>query len=108
MDISRLNYGIITLIPKVSDASKIQQFRPICLLNRLYKWVTKVLTLRISPYAEKLICIEQSAFRKGRNIMNGVMALHEILHETKRHKQTGVILKLDFEKAYDKVDWNSL
>jgi len=28
-DISRLNYGIITLLPKVHDASKIQQFRPI-------------------------------------------------------------------------------
>ena len=37
--------------------------------------------------------------------MNGVLALHEILHETKRRKEIGVILKLDFEKAYDKVNW---
>lgn len=41
IDISRINYGIITLLPKVKDASKIQQFRPICLLNCLYKLVTK-------------------------------------------------------------------
>lgn len=34
--------------------------------------------------------------------MSGVMILHEILHETKRKKQVGVILKLDFKKAYDK------
>jgi hypothetical protein len=33
--------------------------------------------------------------------MNGVMALHE----TKRGKEVGVILKIDFEKAYDKVHW---
>jgi hypothetical protein len=35
--------------------------------------------------------------------MNGVMALHEILHETKRRREVGVILKIDFKKAYDKV-----
>ena len=40
--------------------------------------------------------------------MNGVLALHEILHESKRNKESGVILKLDFEKAYDKVNWNFL
>lgn len=55
LDVSRLNYGIITLLPKVGDANKTQQFRPICLLNFLYKWITKVLTLRIAPYAEKLM-----------------------------------------------------
>lgn len=38
--------------------------------------------------------------------MSGVMALHEIFHETKRKKQIEVILKLDLEKAYDKVNWD--
>lgn len=108
LDVSRLNYGSSTLLPKSPDASKIQQFRPICLLNCLYKWITKTLTLRITPYAEKLICREQTAFMKGRNIMTGIMALHEILHETKRRKKIGVTLKLDFEKPYDKVDWDFL
>jgi hypothetical protein len=37
LDIRRINYGIITLLPKVKEAIKIQQFRPICLLNCLYK-----------------------------------------------------------------------
>lgn len=108
LDVSRLNYGIITLLPKVADASKIQQYRPICLLNCIYKWITKVLTLRLSPFAERLICREPTAFMKNRNIMSGVMALHEILHETKRQKRVGVVLKLDFEKAYDKVNCDFL
>lgn len=47
LDVSRLNYGIITLLPKVLEAEKIQQFRPICLLNCIYKLITKVLTLRL-------------------------------------------------------------
>ena len=104
LDVSRINYGIITLLPKTMDADRMQQYRPICLLNCLYKWITKVLTIRMTPYAEKLICQEQTAFMKGRNIMTGVMALHEVMHETKRKRKSGLILKLDFEKAYDKVD----
>jgi len=108
LPVSRLNYGVITLLPKVQDAAKIQQFRPICLLNCLYRWITKTLTLILEKLADKLILMTQSAFLKGRNIMNSVMALHEILHETKRNKEVGVVLKLDFEKAYDKVNWNFL
>jgi hypothetical protein len=55
VDISRLNYGIITLLPKIKEASKIQQFRPICLLNCLYKLITKTLTLWLESIAAKLI-----------------------------------------------------
>ena len=66
------------------------------------------MTLRIEPYANKLIHLAQSAFMKGRNIMSGVLSLHEILHETKQRKECGVVLKLDFEKAYDKVNWKFL
>jgi hypothetical protein len=36
------------------------------------------------------------------------MLLQEILRETKYKKQQGVILKIDFEKAYDKVNWDFL
>ena len=61
VDISRLNYGIITLLPKVPDACKIQQFRPICLLNCLYKLITKSLNVRMEKVAEKLIHANQTA-----------------------------------------------
>jgi hypothetical protein len=67
-----------------------------------------VLTLRLEKVAEKLIHSNQTAFMKNRNIMSGVMVLHEILHETKMRKQEGIILKIDFEKAYDKVKWKFL
>jgi hypothetical protein len=51
VDISRINYDIITLLPKIYDASKIQQYMAICLLNYLYKLITKTLTIRIEPFA---------------------------------------------------------
>jgi hypothetical protein len=95
-------------LPKVKDAERIQQFRPICLLNCIYKWVTKVLTIRLEKIVDKLILANQTTFMKGRNIMTGIMTLHEILHETKRSGVVGIVLKLDFEKAYDKVCWDFL
>ncbi|WVZ79237.1 hypothetical protein U9M48_026841 [Paspalum notatum var. saurae] len=42
---------------------------------------------------------------RGRNILEGVVILHETIHEMHRKRLNGVILKIDFEKAYDKVKW---
>jgi exonuclease III len=108
LDIARLNYGIITLIPKIKGPVNIRQFRPICLLNVVYKIITKTLTLRLNKVADKLISPYQTAFIPGRHILDGVVVIHEVLHELAKCKQSGIILKLDFEKAYDKVNWNFL
>jgi hypothetical protein len=54
--------------------------------------------------ATKLINPSQTTFIPGRNIMEGIVMLHETIHEIHRKKMSGVILKLDFEKAYDKVN----
>jgi len=64
--------------------------------------------VKLDPIIDKLILKTQTDFMKKRNIMNGVLALHEVLHETKRRGKSGVVLKLDFEKAYDKVNWEFL
>jgi hypothetical protein len=56
----------------------------------------------------KIIHLSQTAFIKGRFITDGVALLQEVLRESKFRKQQGVVLKIDFEKAYDKVNWNFL
>jgi hypothetical protein len=56
----------------------------------------------------KLINECQDAFIRGRFIADGVMLLQEILKETKYKKHQGVVLKINFEKAYDKVNWSFL
>lgn len=68
LDIKRLNYGVITMVPKVQDANTIKQYRPICLLNVDYKGFTKVLTERLAPVAKDVIGVNQTGFIKGRNI----------------------------------------
>jgi hypothetical protein len=93
------------VLPKSVEALKIQQYRPICLLNVSFKIFTKVLTNRLTSVAHRVIQPTQAAFLPGRNIMEGVIILHEIIHEPHRKKQSGVIFKIDFEKVYDKVKW---
>lgn len=55
LDLSRLNYGAITLIPKIKDAINVKQFRPICLLNVSFKIFTNLLLNRLSPFMDKVI-----------------------------------------------------
>jgi hypothetical protein len=100
-----LNFGVITLIPKAKDANRIQQYRPICLLNVSFKIFTKVATIRVNSIVDHIISPTQTTFMRGRNILEGVVILHKTIHELHRKKQNGIILKIDFEKAYDKVRW---
>lgn len=74
----------------------------------IFKFVAKAYALRLSPIAHRTINRSQSAFIKGRHILEGILSLQEIIHETKRKKLGGVFLKLDFEKAFDRVDWGFL
>src|SRR6185295_6894075 len=82
LELERLNYGVITLLPKIKEANKIHQYRPIFLLNVIYKIFTKALMLRLEPVMSNIIDKCQSGFIKGRNIVEGIMSLHEILHDT--------------------------
>jgi hypothetical protein len=101
----KLNFGVITLLPKKDNATQIQQYRPICLLNVSFKIFTKVATNRTSEVAQKVIRPTQTAFIPGRHILEGVVVLHETIHEIHKKKLDGVLFKIDFEKAYDKVKW---
>jgi hypothetical protein len=97
-----LNFGTIILLPKCAEVVTIQQYRHICLLNVSFKIFTKVITNRLVGAAQKVIQPTKSAFILGRNIMEEVIILHETIHELHRKKESGVILKIDFEKAYEK------
>ena len=64
-----LNFGVITLIPKVQEANVIQQYRPIYLLNTSFKIFTKVATNRLNSMADHVISPTQTALMRGRNIL---------------------------------------
>uniref|UniRef100_A0A8I7B6E0 Reverse transcriptase domain-containing protein n=1 Tax=Hordeum vulgare subsp. vulgare TaxID=112509 RepID=A0A8I7B6E0_HORVV len=102
LQLFHLNFGTITLLPKKEGALRIEQFRPICLLNVSFNFFTKIGTNRLSQISHAVVQPNQTAFR---NILEGVVVLHETLHEIHSKKLDGVIFKVDFEKAYDKIKW---
>lgn len=65
VDIARLNYGILSLIAKVKGAYTIKQYRPIALINGIFKFVSKAYAIRLAPIAHMTIDRSQTAFIKG-------------------------------------------
>jgi hypothetical protein len=105
---SRLNFGVISLIPEVQGADTIKQFRPIALINVIFKFIAKSYASHLAPVAHWTTDHSQSSFIKGRCLHEGVLALHEIAHDLRVKNFKGLLLKLDFEKAFDRVSWDIL
>jgi len=57
---------------------------------------------------DRLISPQQSAFIQGRYILESVVIAHELVHSLNKSGDPGIILKLDYEKAYDRVSWDFL
>jgi hypothetical protein len=64
LELFRLNFGEIILLPKVLEAERIQQYRPICLLNVSFKIFTKTATLRLNSVADHVVRPSQTALCK--------------------------------------------
>jgi Reverse transcriptase (RNA-dependent DNA polymerase) len=97
---------MVCLIPKEKEATIIKKFRPISLVDCGYKIIQKTLTNMLTPIISHLVDHTQTAFIQGRYILDNVLAAHEIIHYCKIHKEKYLVLKVDFEKAYDKVNWS--
>lgn len=103
-----INSSFITLIPKKANPEGLADYRPICLIGVLHKILAKILSRRLKKVLPDVINEMQTAFLAGRNIFDGIMIANEVVDWWKKSKTKGVILKLDFEKAYDSINWEYL
>ena len=106
-----LNHTFLTLIPKITTPELVTQFRPISLCSVTYKIVAKIMVNRLKPFMDGLITPFQNAFIQGRLITDNIILAREIFEFLKRkHKGKWGFgaLKLDMNKAYDRVSWNFL
>ena len=108
LNVARLNYSIITLIPKEPEATDMRKFRPISLGNCSFKIISKAITNRISPIGNRIIAKNQTAFIKGCFILESVVAAQELIHDAHTKGDSALVLKLDYEKAYDRIGWSFL
>ena len=101
--------GIITLLPKKDkDQLFLKNWRPISLLNTDYKILTKVLASRLKKVLPHIINEDQSGFISGRYIGENTRLFIDVLNYCRINETPGIALSIDFEKAFDKVEWDFL
>ena len=98
--------GIISLIPKKDkDKKYLKNWRPISLLNNDYKIVRKTLDLRLEKVLPTIISPNQTGYVKGRYIGESFRIVTDIMFFTKKKNIPGLAVFLDFEKAFDSIEW---
>ncbi|KAF5206932.1 Transposon tx1 uncharacterized protein [Thalictrum thalictroides] len=102
----RVNTTFITLIPKISGARSIGDFRPISLVGGIYKIITKTLASRLKKVLPSLISPNQSAFIGRRQILDSILVANECLDSRLKSGVNGVLCKIDIAKLYDSIEWS--
>ena len=104
-----INHTLLCLIPKVPNATRVSDFRPISCCSVIYKTISKVISERMKPYLNQLVGPAQSAFIPGRRISDNIMMAHELVAGYQKDMgQPRCAFKIDIRKAYDTVDWGFL
>ena len=101
--------GIITCLPKVDKSRHfLKNWRPISLLNTVYKIGSGVIANRIKKVLPTLINNDQTGFIAGRYIGENIRLLFDIMEYAEENDIPGLFLLIDFEKAFDSISWNFL
>ena len=96
--------GIITCLPKPNKCRyNLKNWRPISLLNVVYKMASAVIANWLKSTLDELIHENQKGFISGRFIGENIRLIYDVLFETKNRNLQGLILSIDFEKAFDTV-----
>lgn len=87
--LNRFNYIRIILLPKKSNLETISEYKPISLLNRTVKIISKILANRLFLRLSKLKGEYQTGFVKGRSILYGIVLTHKVIHQVKKNGRRG-------------------
>ena len=98
--------GIITCIPKENKPKHLlKNWRPLTLLDTVYKIASGTIANRLKLVLNNLINKDQTGFVKGRYIGENTRLIYDLLNYTEKNDIPGLLLLIDFEKAFDSLSW---
>lgn len=99
--------GIITCIPKGDkDKEYLKNWRPISLLNVVYKIGSSCIANRIKGVLPNLVNEDQTGFVSKRFIGDNIRLIYDMIDYLNSNNLPGMLICIDFEKAFDSLDWN--
>ena len=102
-------FGIVSLMDKRDrDPIKLENWRPLNMLNCTYKIYAKVIANRLQQVLPYLISPDQTGFMKGRNITTNLTELLTIIQYCEQNRIEAILTSVDYEKAFDTVNWNTM
>lgn len=101
---SKMVEGVITLVFKKGSKLDLENYRPIILLNTDYKILTKALANRMKKVVGDIVQPTQSYSIPGRDIADTIATIRDVIEYMKKDKKGGIILGLDWNKAFDRVE----
>lgn len=106
--IASVNDTLIMLIPKVESVVNMKNFRLISLCNVSYKIIMKILARRLRSIMEVLVSPHQCSFVPNMQSRDNIIIAQEVIHSmrTKKGKKGWMTIKIDLEKAYDRLSWD--
>ena len=98
--------GVISLLPKKGDLLMLKNWRPHTLLNVDYKILAKLIATRMKKVLLYIINEDQTGFLPKRFIGQNIVSMFEIMNFCDENELAAVLISIDFEKAFDQIDWD--
>ena len=101
--------GIVSLLPKkLKDPRFCKNLRPLTILNYDFKILSKTIDNRLRTVIHGLIADTQTGFLSNQNISTNVRKTIDVIEYCNRTNQPGVILSIDMEKCFDRIDHSAI
>ncbi|XP_039029118.1 uncharacterized protein LOC120163190 [Hibiscus syriacus] len=105
--LSAFNTTAIVLVPKIPNPNMVKDYRPISCCTVIYKTVTRILVKRLYDVFPSMILKNQTAFVKGRSIVDNTLLAQELVRGYNRKNISHrCAMKIDFQKAFDSLNWD--